>query len=636
MHLPVSIYAHAGHDDGWFLNMARAIISGRWFGDYNHMSLIKGPTYPFFLALNNAFGFPISLPTAVLHICSVGLLYKLLRALGLPGLIAVLISALLLFEPAQFPIRVIRDNIYTPLTLLAFFGFALVCLRPNKRPNKWLIVSTGTAAGLYWLTREEGVWILPGLFILGLYGLYVRRKEASEILYFSRTSMLYIMCATMPIFLIGLGNYVAYGKFAQVSVKTSEFRSALESMSYVHAGREVQYLPVSREKRQLIYAESPAFRELEPFLEDQLKGWMEWGCIVHPKTCGDYAGGWFMWALRDAVYLAGHSSNLASESIFYQRIADEIEIACEAAKLSCTTGLIPYMPSMTKEARQMLIGKILNAVLFTSFHRGIAIHGGFSTDPGNFAADFIGRPESMPGQQARTISLNGWFGPQSNDWIEVRCKSPHKTPVIPIKRQKSPDIVSHFGDPAADQQRFDFTISNFEACNIGVVGQPDAVISLASMQRESPVSYKLGQYSLQLDNVNVPPSPLSNAWFPVKKYLLSLYQIISPILFFSGGVAFLAICIARVFGAGRISDLMVLTSSLWVIYIARILIIVLVDITSFPAINSLYLMPAYSISLLAAALSLVIFGKNVVYMMRGSRPREIASQPGENSTAKEQ
>ena len=47
----------------------------------------------------------------------------------------------------------------------------------------------------------------------------------------------------------------------------------------------------------------PAFKPLELALEpgEPLFGWQAPGCSAILTTCGDIAGGWFVWALRDAA-----------------------------------------------------------------------------------------------------------------------------------------------------------------------------------------------------------------------------------------------------------------------------------------------------------------------------------------------
>ena len=59
---PVAIYGNAVHDDGWFMQRALLILEGQWFGPYDSMTLVKGPTYPLFIVFANILPFSIDFP----------------------------------------------------------------------------------------------------------------------------------------------------------------------------------------------------------------------------------------------------------------------------------------------------------------------------------------------------------------------------------------------------------------------------------------------------------------------------------------------------------------------------------------------------------------------------------------------
>jgi len=93
---------------------------------------------------------------------------------------------------------------------------------------------------------------------------------------------------------------------------------------------------VPRETRARIYAVSPAFAELRSYLEGS--GSVGWAVasqgITHlPPSEHEFAGGWFVWALRDAVISSGHGRNGAEAMAFYARLAREVNDACDAGKL---------------------------------------------------------------------------------------------------------------------------------------------------------------------------------------------------------------------------------------------------------------------------------------------------------------
>jgi len=102
-------------------------------------------------------------------------------------------------------------------------------------------------------------------------------------------------------------------------------------------------IPVSASARSAIYAVSPKFAELKPHLEvGATEGWRGLSCAE--GICQDYAGGFFFWALRDAVAAEGYYRSPATAAQFYRQLATEIEQACDRGQLTCRRrgwGLLP-------------------------------------------------------------------------------------------------------------------------------------------------------------------------------------------------------------------------------------------------------------------------------------------------------
>jgi hypothetical protein len=154
-------------DDRLFVNLARYLLAGEWLGPYDQFTLIKGPFYSMWIAATYLAGVPLLLAQQLLYIAACALLAVALRPLvPSPGLRAVLF-AVLLWNPMTYTsvqaMRVVREGIYPALGILvtacavALLGRAE---RPLGRVLPWA-VGLGLALGAFWLTREEGPWILP-------------------------------------------------------------------------------------------------------------------------------------------------------------------------------------------------------------------------------------------------------------------------------------------------------------------------------------------------------------------------------------------------------------------------------------------------------------------------------------------
>ncbi|MGD0338028.1 MAG: hypothetical protein ABSB78_04510 [Bacteroidota bacterium] len=329
---------YSPHDDELFLKLARHIASGGWLGEYNNVTLAKEPFYPFWIAVMFWSGVPLSLSQHLLYVCTcvvfIIAIRPLLRNMALPFLF---IYFALLFHPISYDTavmaRVIREGIYVSLALLVS-SFAIGILLRKDVSLKVLIkwnIGLGLSFAALWLTREEGVLILPSLFLLS-------GASFVSILLFSKNKIRRIIIYCIPIILfIGIITLVAgvnklyYGVFTTCEEKQQDFVDAYGSLLRVQPRQFQQYLQVPRETRERIYAVSPAFMELRQFLEGDLgKAWGKYG-----PYAGKDISTHFNWALRDAVVLAGYGSSGDVAARYYHRLSSEVNNACDKGLLEC-------------------------------------------------------------------------------------------------------------------------------------------------------------------------------------------------------------------------------------------------------------------------------------------------------------
>ena len=179
----LSIIGYASEDDRLFINLANNILAGKWLGPYTSLTLVKGPFYPLYLALIHIIKIRLLLSEQILYIfsCIVFLIcifplinfsQKIIKRLDIRYLLITALGLLLVFNPistdAQPATRVLRNGIYPALTLLTISLF--IGLLAYKGSKIWKHILIGLCAGIalscFWLTREEGVWLLP--FTIGL------------------------------------------------------------------------------------------------------------------------------------------------------------------------------------------------------------------------------------------------------------------------------------------------------------------------------------------------------------------------------------------------------------------------------------------------------------------------------------
>lgn len=508
MHTPIGVLGDASHDDGLFIHHALSILDGNWLGPYDQLTLAKGPGYALLLVLGYFSGLTVNLLHALLYL--IGVLCVSLAFARLTGTVwmPVLLYTVLLLHPAALPLRVIRDSIYGSQVLL--FCGALIFLLLDCRDGRFrplLAVGAGLLSGWIWLTREEGLWLIPGpaLMVLGIGWLHRRRVDATRALV--KATMVVVVVAVGVNFAYSSINHVRYGKFIAVDFKEANFVSALAALQGVRGDAAVPFVPVPRDVRDRVFAVSPSFAELREYFDAAASPdsvWGNAGCRVYPSTCGDIAGGWFVWALRDAAASRGYYRTPDAASMYFERLTNEIRDACDRGRLSCTSSAVPFMPQVTSTQLYAIPATTLRAIELLTF---------------------VDRPPRL-------------------------------------------DRV-----PSSSSGRIDH-----------LLGQP-----LRTAQRGAGIA--------SLD-------PRVGAIRDLRKWLIAAYGVVLPLLSGTGLAAWLVRLAQVVTRRARVTAPFVIGSALWVMVATRIAIVVLVDISAFPAINQRYLVAAYPLLCMASMLGI--------------------------------
>ncbi|WP_415908504.1 hypothetical protein [Oleiharenicola sp. Vm1] len=334
---PIYAIGNAIHDDQLFLKLARSIADGQWLGPYDNLTLAKGPVYPAFVALNHFLGLPLRFTEELVYIAACALAVRALRPLALAGWACLLVFATLLVNPLTYEgqemTRILRQHLTVPFALLvcaALVGLALRRDRGFVARLPWALLF-GLTLGLFWLTREEGIWILGMVAFLSALAFSPLAIGPAR----GRTLALLlsaVAAAAAPYLTVASLNERHYGWFGPSEFHARDFRDAYGALVRVRVGPQYPYIAVTREAREAIYSVSPAFAELRPFLEGKIGyDWAD-GTAFHREE-RQIAAGWFMWAFRDAVAAAGHYSSAREALAFYRRIADEVNRACDQGRI---------------------------------------------------------------------------------------------------------------------------------------------------------------------------------------------------------------------------------------------------------------------------------------------------------------
>lgn len=362
----LTAWGQALHDDMLFISLAAAIRDGHWLGPYNNLTLAKGPIYPLWLALSSLTGLSVLLTQQMLYALAALVLTAALLPLLRTPLAATVCYVILLYNPVSWQFwRILREGIYPALTMLVMSGLFGAYLRRHQVGWQiWPWVGLfAVIFPLFWLTREEGLWIIPivgGLLLLTMVALWRR-------LWWTAVSALLvpIVCFGLVSGAISTVNRSYYGAAITTEFAGTNYVAAYRVLVRVEPAHWIDHIPVPEATRQDLYRVSPAFAELASYLEGELgHRWQAYSCDrLLSNSCQDLSGGTFMWTLRDAVAAAGYYRSATAAEQYYHRLALEVQAACDQHAIACSAPMPGLLPPWINRYAPVLLQTVLHGIV---------------------------------------------------------------------------------------------------------------------------------------------------------------------------------------------------------------------------------------------------------------------------------
>jgi hypothetical protein len=615
-HTPLTVNTAYPHDDGLFMKLGRHLADGEWLGPYNVYTLIKGPGYPSFLAVSQWLGLPVSLAHALFHcfaitVCVI-VAHRFVRSFLLSGLL----FTLLLWHPISLSgllLRVFREEIYYGQVLLILASFAAILFTPFGGSRRYLSsILCGAVLGWFWLTREEGIWILPGIAILVGVAIWngFRTRRMGDLL----APLMIVVCifVVMQVSFRAV-NLWAYGKFVGVEVKDRNFERALGAINSIRSGGNTPFVSVTRATRERVYAISPTFASLKGYFDSPSRiNWEKFSCDAH-LICDEIPAGWFIWALRDAVALKGHFTSPTAASAFFKQIADEISAACTQGQLECSPQLIPEMPqtSLNQFAERLPSRYIAAAHLLLLINPPLQFNPSLGTETQLAPAlRFLNYPVfSAPQDPVAKYRLSAWYYRTGRDWMAASIKNPDGTLAqMQMHRNPSPDLQSGFKDPDASQQRFVLETTCVDRCVLQIeTPEGQKVEKTLGEVRNGAVNIGVGGGTVHIDSTEISsdssaPTKIEMFCNILRMAILSHYFWLSIPTLIAGMLSFLVATVLY-WRIVMLNMCYVMALVSWLLVFVRTSLLILIDATSFPALYGFYLAPAYFLLMSGAVLS---------------------------------
>lgn len=363
------------HDGLWFVQSARQWY---WFGAYDAPfgipPFIRLSAYPLFIALTRQTGIPLRIVTELLFVTAAFVFTASIIKSGQPWLLAILLYAAIIFHPVSFQANhvALPDSFFASMLLLALACMIILLLKRDDIHRTRHAILTGVALAILWHIRQENVLIVALLMVYALIALFrigIRKPRRVII----RELAIVVLIPAAIILLVSLTvktvNYAKFGVFAEDALSGPGFEAAGRALLRIKPVQPTRFVVVPKESRERAYRVSPAFRELEPILEgpEGLR-WASYARGVGVQVDGEISTPHFFWALNKGAYDIGYNKSAGEADQYFQRVANEINAACDDGRLQCRWAFssvieprvqtyAPYLPGSFRKIHRLFFQK---------------------------------------------------------------------------------------------------------------------------------------------------------------------------------------------------------------------------------------------------------------------------------------
>ncbi len=640
------LFLDAPFDDRLFARLANSLRDGQWLGAYDKLTLVKGPGYPAFMALTSYVGIPLRLAEQAVYLLGCWLVSRAVCGLSDRRSLGTVTFAVAALNPVLWGgslARIVREDLYVGLTVVVL-GLAMLTFLTRSRPQvrtPQLVsgVFLGLAFGWLWLTREEGMWLVPSLGLVGAYWTVRRwscRPSTGKSGYAARTVLVMVVpCLAFAAVDLGAAavNFRHYGVFETNDFRSDEFRAAYGALSRIEHNHWQRLIPIPRDARVRAYEVSPAARELQPFLDGSVgQLWQQVGCSSWPiEPCRDIQAGWFMWALRDSAETANHYHSATSAREFYARLAREVNTACDSGCIACLPPRTGFLPPFRREYLPFIVHNVGRLLAMLADLGGQAPAENRAINTPGIVEEFrrvakgpwAGQDDAPQGNRLQVVKLRGWaFAPagvlkarvirENGDAVGVLVDE--NAPDIPIALNAEGGVAVRFagvarcgGHPCQLEVEHDGKQTRFDVATLQPGPLPAADNVRVWLDEVGPVRSTDAPRNLAREGTVL----ISHVMRSLSVVMLPLSVLAAPVL------------IALDLRTRRLRAITLVWLALLTAIVARIALLAVLDATSLPAVSTLYLSPAVGLALLFMA---GVIGDLVIRLVR-SRPVKDALWP---------
>lgn len=365
-----------------------------------------------------------------------------------------IIFLVLLFNPVSYACwtfqRVYRSGITISQVLIIIAS--LFKIYENRfSENKKIFIHAligGITLGAMYHTREDGIWILPFVFVVTLITLisiiFKYKKN------YKKEFMIKIFIILLP-FIILFGsiqtvrslNYIAYGVYTYNELNDGYLGKSIQAIYSVKTDENIDKVSATRQKLKSIYEISPTLKSIEPELENAMDIWGEYKGTSEKQV----DNGIFWWAYKSAVEAKGYYENASKSNEFYKNVTNEINQAIKSGKLKSQLKMPATLMAPWKEKYLLEeFSTICEVIDFTTSYEQVSI-GAISNDNKNTTNEQIREYEVFTNsfaiyKERNACIIEGFYSPKKNQIFKLKLENQNGELITELKLENSEDIYN--------------------------------------------------------------------------------------------------------------------------------------------------------------------------------------------------
>ena len=327
--IPLDALGNTPHDDQLLVTIGDSLSKGYWLGEYNNRTLVKGISFPAFLAICKWLCIPYNLGLALFYIISVLIFIWAISPILKSPYVKGIIYLFLLYSPAMLS-KSTQQRAYNmsliPSGILLVTGcFIALFVRRERNWKHTLLwsVMAGISFAFFWYIREDSIWLLP--FVIGAVVITIvcrlRVKNESW-----KKKLMFCIMMVLPFLMhqgftktISAMNQKVYNTPIINERTNSASSDVIAELIRMEAPQVREDVWVSRVTVERAMACSPTLESIRESIDKIYNsGW---------AIGGEISGDIIVWAMRDAVADAGYFTDGKTSEEFFQKVYDELRQA---------------------------------------------------------------------------------------------------------------------------------------------------------------------------------------------------------------------------------------------------------------------------------------------------------------------